>query len=92
MRSISAVNSHSTPDAFLGCLLGGAVGDALGAPIEFLSLGEIRRRFGPLGVTGFAAGEWPARSITDDTQMTLFTAEAMIRALHPSRSEPLFPS
>ncbi len=30
---------------FLGCLLGGAVGDALGAPVEFMSLAEIRRRF-----------------------------------------------
>jgi ADP-ribosylglycohydrolase len=34
-----------------GCLLGGAVGDALGAPVEFLSLGEIRERYGPDGVT-----------------------------------------
>jgi protein-tyrosine phosphatase len=33
-----------------GCLLGGAVGDALGAPVEFLSLGEIRAKFGPDGV------------------------------------------
>jgi ADP-ribosyl-[dinitrogen reductase] hydrolase len=33
----------------LGCLLGGAAGDALGAPIEFMSLREIRGRFGPDG-------------------------------------------
>src|SRR4029077_8441 len=31
-----------------GCLLGGAIGDALGAPIEFLSLDEIRRQHGPV--------------------------------------------
>jgi ADP-ribosylglycohydrolase len=67
---------------FRGCLLGGAVGDALGAPVEFLSLAEIRRRHGPAGVTDLVAGDWPAGSITDDTQMTLFTAEAMIRGLH----------
>ncbi|MDD3271446.1 MAG: ADP-ribosylglycohydrolase family protein [Syntrophomonadaceae bacterium] len=36
---------------FRGCLLGGAVGDALGAPVEFLSLKEIKSRFGPAGVT-----------------------------------------
>ena len=65
---------------FRGCLLGGAVGDALGAPVEFMSLEEIRGRFGPLGVTGFADGAWPAGSITDDTQMTLFTAEGLLRA------------
>ena len=31
---------------FRGCLLGGAVGDALGAPVEFMDLAEIRARFG----------------------------------------------
>ena len=33
-------------DRVVGCLLGGAVGDALGAPVEFLSLKEIIDRFG----------------------------------------------
>ncbi|GGL43517.1 ADP-ribosylglycohydrolase family protein [Planomonospora parontospora] len=58
-----------------GCLLGGAVGDALGNPVEFMSLAEIRARFGPAGLTGMVETE-----ITDDTQMTLFTAEGLIRA------------
>jgi ADP-ribosylglycohydrolase len=62
------------------CLLGGAVGDALGAPVEFLSLTAIRRQFGPAGVTELEAGDDPAGSITDDTQMTLFTAEGLLRA------------
>ncbi len=62
------------------CLLGGAIGDALGAPIEFLPLAQIRETYGPKGVTDFVHGDWPAGSITDDTQMTLFTAEALIRA------------
>jgi ADP-ribosylglycohydrolase len=31
----------------LGCLLGGACGDALGAPVEFMSLREIHAQFGP---------------------------------------------
>ena len=62
------------------CLVGGAVGDALGAPLEFLSLAEIRRRHGAAGVQDFTSGDWPAGSITDDTQMTLFTAEGLIRA------------
>jgi ADP-ribosyl-[dinitrogen reductase] hydrolase len=65
-----------------GSLLAGAVGDALGAPVEFLSLAEIRAQHGPSGVTGYlpAYGR-PGGAITDDTQMTLFTAEGMIRAL-----------
>jgi len=33
-------------DRARSCLIGGAVGDALGAPIEFLSLVEIRSCFG----------------------------------------------
>jgi ADP-ribosyl-[dinitrogen reductase] hydrolase len=64
-------------DALAGCLLGGAVGDALGAVVEFDSLDEIRRRYGPAGLTDFPPD---AGHITDDTQMTLFTAEALIRA------------
>src|SRR5262249_9758874 len=38
------------PAYFTGCLLGGAVGDALGSPVEFSSLDEIRRRFGHSGL------------------------------------------
>jgi ADP-ribosylglycohydrolase len=58
-----------------GCLLGGALGDALGAPVEFSSLSEIRSRHGPAGVTSLSSG-----LVTDDTQLTLFTVEGMIRA------------
>lgn len=65
---------------FRGCLLAGAVGDALGAPIEFMSIEQIRARFGEAGVMGMVGGAWPAGSITDDTQMTLFTAEGLLRA------------
>jgi ADP-ribosylglycohydrolase len=65
---------------FRGCLLGGAVGDALGAGIEFLSLDRIRERFGPAGVTGYVRAYGRRGAITDDTQMTLFTADGLIRA------------
>ena len=65
---------------FTTCLLAGALGDALGAPIEFASLDTIRIHHGPQGLTGLVSGEFPAGSITDDTQMTLFTAEGVLRA------------
>lgn len=65
---------------FHGCLLGGAVGDALGAPVEFLSDAQIRARFGPDGIDDFAPAYGVLGAITDDTQMTLFTAEGLIRA------------
>lgn len=69
-------------DQILGCMLGGAVGDALGAPVEFLSLPAIRARFGPEGLLDYAStgGHTAAGAITDDTQMSLFTAEGLIRA------------
>src|SRR5690606_25084851 len=71
--------SQIVRDRFLGCLLGGAVGDALGAPVEFMRRAEILRRFGPDGITGYAPAYGGLGKITDDTQMTLFTAEGLIR-------------
>jgi ADP-ribosylglycohydrolase len=35
---------------FRGCLIGGAIGDALGWPIEFMKLEEITRRYGDGGI------------------------------------------
>jgi ADP-ribosylglycohydrolase len=70
----------STLDRIRGCLLGGAVGDALGAAVEFDSLDEIRSRFGEAGVQDYAPVYGRRGAITDDTQMTLFTAEGMMRA------------
>jgi ADP-ribosyl-[dinitrogen reductase] hydrolase len=65
---------------FCGCLLGGAVGDALGAPVEFLDLDEIIRAFGEGGIRDYAPAYGKLGAITDDTQMTLFTAEALLSA------------
>ncbi|WP_184616337.1 ADP-ribosylglycohydrolase family protein [Sphaerisporangium krabiense] len=64
-----------------GCLIGGAVGDALGAPIEFDSIAGIRAAHGRGGITDFVPDRrGRAGLITDDTQMTLFTVEGLIRA------------
>lgn len=80
-----AVNLHgnetrmpSPRSRTVGCLLGGAVGDALGAPVEFLNLEEIRRQHGKAGVTRLEPAYGRRGAITDDTQMTLFTAEGLI--------------
>jgi ADP-ribosylglycohydrolase len=67
-------------DRIRGTLLGGAVGDALGAPIEFDSLRAIRARFGAEGLREPAPAFGRLGAITDDTQMTLFTAEGLILA------------
>lgn len=60
--------------------MGGAVGDALGAAVEFDRLRDIRARFGPEGVRDFAEAYGRVGAITDDTQMTLFSAEGLLRA------------
>ncbi|MFV2208828.1 ADP-ribosylglycohydrolase family protein [Actinomadura sp. LOL_016] len=73
------------PDRMLGCLLGGAIGDALGAPVEGMPLGEIRDRYGPDGVTAFVDGRFGRGAITDETQLTLFTADALVGASERAR-------
>lgn len=65
---------------YRGCMLGGAVGDALGAPVEFMSLDEIRARFGPAGIVDFTTAFDRQGAITDDTQMSLHTADGLLRA------------
>lgn len=59
-----------------GLLLGLALGDAVGRPVEFLGLEEIRDRFGPRGVF---EPEGPLRP-TDDTSMSLAVVAALVAA------------
>ena len=76
---------------FRGCLLGGAVGDALGAPVEFMDLAAIRKQFGHQGIRDYAPAYGKLGAITDDTQMTLFTAEGMLRAFVRMRMRGIGP-
>ncbi len=64
-----------------GCLLGLALGDALGAPVEFLTLEQIRSEYGPEGICGLEPWrEYRAGCFTDDTQLSLATARGCIDA------------
>ncbi|WP_199441653.1 ADP-ribosylglycohydrolase family protein [Umezawaea beigongshangensis] len=67
-------------DRVSGFLLAGAVGDALGAPIEFDRIDAIRAAHGPAGLTDLVPAFGRAGAITDDTQMTLFTLEGLVLA------------
>ena len=69
-------------DRLLGCLLGGAVGDGFGYAVEFMSLAAIRQEFGPDGLRE-PVHQGGRLVVSDDTQMTLFTLEGMLRALGP---------
>ena len=64
----------------IGGLLGGAVGDALGAPAADLTSEEIHRRYGRSGITGYEAAFGRRGALTDNTRMALFTAEGLILA------------
>jgi ADP-ribosylglycohydrolase len=71
----------SLEDRFQGCLLGLAIGDALGYPTEFLTLQEIRKRYGPRGIEDLPGN--PALH-SDDTQMSLAVCRTLIKAGHSS--------
>ena len=69
------------PDSIRGCLMAGAAGDALGYEVEFMSSRSILSRFGENGITKFALDRNGKALISDDTQMTLFTANGMLMGL-----------
>lgn len=68
-------------DKYKACLIGGAVGDALGYSVEFKSEPEIFGQYGKSGITDYKLRNGKA-IISDDTQMTLFTADGMIRGYY----------
>jgi ADP-ribosylglycohydrolase len=74
-------------ERFRGSLIGGAIGDALGWPVEFLRLDEIKSKYGPHGITNLVKGRSNTVEITDDTQMTIFTAEGLLRAENRGRNK-----
>jgi len=66
-----------TLDESMGCFIGGAIGDALGGPVEFKSEGSfplVTEMIGG-GVFDLAEGEW-----TDDTAMAVCIADAYIKS------------
>jgi ADP-ribosylglycohydrolase len=66
-------------DRYLGCILGGALGDALGYAVEFDSLPVIVSRYGESGIRTPKPDPASGKAlISDDTQMTLFTIDGII--------------
>ena len=64
-------------DKYRGCLIGGAAGDALGYAVEFLTDEQIFKKYGENGITEYSLVDGIAQ-ISDDTQMTLFTANGLL--------------
>lgn len=66
-------------DEIRGCIFGGAVGDALGYPVEFLNAQDFYADYGPYGITEYDYDKRTGKAlISDDTQMTLFTANGLL--------------
>ena len=70
--------NRNTSEYFRGCLIGGAIGDALGYAVEFLSYPCIVAKYGKEGITKYDINEGEKALISDDTQMTLFTANGIL--------------
>lgn len=83
---MSFVAAYPPEERVLGCLLGGAIGTALGMPVEGLSLAEIRQRYGATGLTDYVDGRAPAGSISGDAQLMLLTAQALVQSSVRARS------
>lgn len=68
-------------DKYRGCLLGGAAGDALGYAIEFDREEAIAARYGSHGIRDYQLDERGLAPFSDDTQMTLHTANSLLCSL-----------
>lgn len=69
-------------DCIRGCLMAGAAGDALGYPVEFMNRSTIFQRYGEHGITRFDIDKYSGKAlVSDDTQMTLFTANGMLMGI-----------
>ena len=75
---MSDKNKEKHLDVIRGSLFGGAMGDALGYPVEFWKKTDINKQFGDAGISNYALNNKGLAEISDDTQMTLFTATGIL--------------
>ena len=74
------MNRLSTEQRALGAFLGFAVGDALGATVEFLTRDEIATRYGVhRKMTGGGWLHLAPGQVTDDTEMSLALGRSLVR-------------
>ena len=72
------MNITAYKNKVLGSMIGGAIGDALGYPVEFMSYSQIIHKYGPSGITRYHLNTDGVAEISDDTQMSLYTANGIL--------------
>jgi len=81
MGTASGLSRVPVRERYRGCLLASAAGDALGAPLEFVTdEAGLRRLGGESGVADLLPAYGRVGAITDDTQMTMATACGLLAA------------
>lgn len=75
------MTTEQLQDKCRGSLIGGAIGDALGYAVEFSSLNAIRKKYGKKGIADYELNPDGIAEFSDDTQMSLFTAEGLLSAV-----------
>lgn len=95
IQGVKPIDTKTYPKHLLqnykGCLIGGSIGDALGWPIEFRRLNEIKSIYGDKGITDLEKANGIAE-ITDDTQMTIFTADGLLKSAIKNYDENSVPN
>ena len=81
MEEREQMKKERVKDCIRGSLMAGAAGDALGYPVEFMSRKAIITQYGDKGITKFELDRSGKALVSDDTQMTLFTANGMLMGL-----------
>ncbi len=80
--TICATRTTAATERVPGIVLGAAIGDALGYPVEFASMAAIRKRFGDAGITGYVDFRLEQgrrfAPYSDDTQLALVVLETLL--------------
>lgn len=81
VHSEKEIHLDRVSDYIRGSLMGGAAGDALGYPVEFMTRQGILSKYGLSGIKTFELNRSGKALVSDDTQMTLFTANGLLVGL-----------
>lgn len=81
VHSIKETGLNRVNDCIRGSLMGGAAGDALGYPVEFMTRQSILSKYGLSGIKTFELDRNGKTLVSDDTQMTLFTANGILMGI-----------